>query len=159
MYIYIVQNLPTFVRIPDDELLAVMHEQLAEFGGLLGVARDSVRDPKDIVYRPVHSHILPPPWYRGRVVLIGDAAHTTTPHMASGAGIAIEDALVLAQELAESATVAAALEKFMRRRYERCRMIVESSRTLGEWEKAPGTPGADPVKLMAQSYRAMAEAI
>lgn len=159
MYIYIVQNLPTFVRIPDDELLTVMRDQLAEFGGLLGVARDSVHDPRDIVYRPVHSHILPPPWYRGRVVLVGDAAHTTTPHMAAGAGIAIEDSVVLAGELAAEDDVATALDRFMARRYERCRMIVDNSRTLGEWEKAPGTPGANPVKLMEQSYRALAEPI
>jgi hypothetical protein len=62
MYIYIVQNLPEFARLSDEELSKVMHEQLAEFGGLLGVARDSVKDVSDIVYRPIHSHILPPPW-------------------------------------------------------------------------------------------------
>jgi 2-polyprenyl-6-methoxyphenol hydroxylase-like FAD-dependent oxidoreductase len=38
-------------------------------------------------------------------VLIGDAAHTTTPHLASGAGIAIEDAIVLAEELASDQSV------------------------------------------------------
>lgn len=159
MYIYIVQNLPEFARLTDDELPKVMHEQLAEFGGLLGVARDSVKDVSDIVYRPIHSHILPPPWYRGRVVLIGDAAHTTTPHLASGAGIAVEDSIVLAQELAAADDLTAALPTFMNRRYDRCRMIVENSHTLGEWEKAPTAPGADPIKLIDQSYRAMAQPI
>jgi 2-polyprenyl-6-methoxyphenol hydroxylase-like FAD-dependent oxidoreductase len=159
MYIYIVQNLPEFARLADDELPKVMREQLAEFGGLLGVARDSVKDVRDIVYRPIHSQILPPPWYRGRIVLIGDAAHTTTPHLASGAGIAVEDSVVLAEELAANDGLAAALAKFMDRRYERCRLIVENSRTLGEWEKAPATPGADPIGLMNQSYRALAQPI
>jgi 2-polyprenyl-6-methoxyphenol hydroxylase-like FAD-dependent oxidoreductase len=159
MYIYIVQNLPEFVRLSDAELPRIMHEQLADFGGLLGVARDSVRDVGDIVYRPVHSHILPPPWYRGRVVLIGDAAHTTTPHLASGAGIAVEDSVVLAQELAAASDLSAALAKFMHRRYARCRLIVENSHTLGEWEKDPAAPGADPIALIAASYKALAEPI
>ena len=119
MYIYIVQNLPEWVRLSDEELPRVMHEQLADFGGLLGVARDSVRNVSDIVYRPVHSHILPPPWHRGRVVLVGDAAHTTTPHLASGAGIAVEDSVVLAQELSTTDDLATALSKFMTRRYDR----------------------------------------
>ncbi len=39
------------------------------------------------------------PWHVGRTVLIGDAAHATTPHLASGAGLAVEDALVLAEEI------------------------------------------------------------
>jgi 2-polyprenyl-6-methoxyphenol hydroxylase-like FAD-dependent oxidoreductase len=159
MYIYIVQNLPEFARLADDELPKVMHQQLAEFGGLLGVARDSVKDVSDIVYRPIHSHILPPPWYRGRVVLIGDAAHTTTPHLASGAGIAVEDSVVLAQELAATDDLSAALASFMDRRYERCRLIVSNSYTLGEWEKDPSAPGADPIGLMNQSYSALAQPI
>ena len=48
----------------------------------------------------MNSFLLPPPWHRGRVLVIGDAAHTTTPHLATGAGIAIEDAVVLAELLA-----------------------------------------------------------
>lgn len=159
MYIYIVQNLAEFRRLSDAELPVVMNEQLSDFGGLLGIARDSVRDVGDIVYRPIHSHIMPPPWFRGRVVLIGDAAHTTTPHLASGAGIAVEDAIVLAGELGKTDVLAAALSAFMTRRYERCRLIVENSHTLGEWEKSPSTPGADPIAMVAASYRALAQPI
>jgi 2-polyprenyl-6-methoxyphenol hydroxylase-like FAD-dependent oxidoreductase len=159
MYIYIVQNLPEFARLTDEELPKVMHQQLAEFGGLLGAARDSVKDVNDIVYRPIHSHIMPPPWYRGRVVLIGDAAHTTTPHLASGAGIAVEDSVVLAEELNATNDLSTALSKFMDRRYDRCRLIVSNSHTLGEWEKDPRMPGADPIGLMNQSYRALAQPI
>ena len=160
MYIYIVQNLPEFARLTDEELPKVMHQQLAEFGGMLGVARDSVKDVSDIVYRPIHSHILPPPWYRGRVVLIGDAAHTTTPHLASGAGIA-RGGFGGAGGGAGSAPPISrdALANFMGRRYERCRLIVENSHTLGEWEKDPNAPGADPIGLMNRSYHALAQPI
>jgi 2-polyprenyl-6-methoxyphenol hydroxylase-like FAD-dependent oxidoreductase len=66
------------------------------------------------------------------VVLIGDAAHPATPQLASGASIAIEDAVVLARLLAAGAPLAAVLGDFSARRYERCRMIVENSERLGE---------------------------
>jgi 2-polyprenyl-6-methoxyphenol hydroxylase-like FAD-dependent oxidoreductase len=38
------------------------------------------------------------PLHKGRVVLLGDAVHATTPRLGQGAGMAIEDALVLAEE-------------------------------------------------------------
>ena len=46
----------------------------------------------------------------------------------------------------------------MARRYERCRLVVENSFQLGEWEKAPNTPGADPVGVESQTVRALAQA-
>jgi 2-polyprenyl-6-methoxyphenol hydroxylase-like FAD-dependent oxidoreductase len=159
MYTYLVQNLQDFVRISDDQLPEVMREQLADFRGFLGSARDEINDPKAIVYRPITSHILPSPWYRGRVVLIGDAAHTTTPHMAAGAGIAVEDSIVLASLLQSEQSPLPALENFMTRRFERCRMVVANSFQLGEWEKNPNVPDADPVGMLDNSYRALAQPI
>jgi 2-polyprenyl-6-methoxyphenol hydroxylase-like FAD-dependent oxidoreductase len=157
MYIYLVQNLPTFIRISDAELPAVMREQLADFGGIIGALRDTIVNPNDIVYRPVTSSLLPPPWHRGRAILIGDAAHATTPHMAAGAGIAVEDSIVLAELLQSEPSVNSALEKFMTRRFERCRLVVENSYMLGEWEKVPDMPGADPAGVLDRSLKALAQ--
>jgi 2-polyprenyl-6-methoxyphenol hydroxylase-like FAD-dependent oxidoreductase len=157
MYIYLVQNLPAFVRISDAELPAVMREQLADFGGIIGALRDTIVNPNDIVYRPVNSSLLPPPWHKGRAILIGDAAHATTPHMAAGAGIAVEDSIVLAELLQSEPSVSSALEKFMTRRFERCRLVVENSYMLGEWEKVPDMPGADPAGVLDRSLKALAQ--
>jgi 2-polyprenyl-6-methoxyphenol hydroxylase-like FAD-dependent oxidoreductase len=157
MYIYLVQNLPTFVRIPDEELPAVMRGQLADFGGVIGALRDTIVDPSEIVYRPVTSKLMPAPWHRGRAILIGDAAHTTTPHMAAGAGIAIEDSIVLAELLQSERSLMTALERFMARRYERCQLVVENSRMLGEWEKVPDMIGADPAGVLDRSLKALAQ--
>ena len=72
-----------------------------------------------MVYRPVEAVLVPPPWYRGRVVLIGDAAHATSPHVGQRGAMAMEDALVLAEEITDNDLIAPALERFMGRRYER----------------------------------------
>lgn len=159
MYVFLVQNLAEPVRLTDQQLIDVMRAQLADFGGFLATARDEITEPEHVVYRPVQSHILPSPWYRGHVVLIGDAAHTATPQLASGAGIAIEDAIVLAQELRSEASVPSALEAFMTRRYERARLVVENSFQLGEWEKTPHVPNADPAGLTEKTVKAMAQPI
>ena len=63
----------------------------------VAVVRDGLDDKSDIVYTALEEVALPPPWHRGRVQLIGDAAHASLPHMAQGAAMAIEDALVLAE--------------------------------------------------------------
>ena len=102
--------------------------------------------------------VMPPPWYRGRVILIGDAAHTATPQLASGASIAIEDAVVLARHIRSDEPPETTLATFMQARYERCRMVVENSEQLCEWEKRPGTADHLVAGLVAESYRMLAQA-
>ena len=88
---------------------------------------------------------MPAPWHRGRVVLIGDTAHATTPHLAMGAGLAVEDGVVLADELDRAGddgsgrTLEHALSSFAQRRVERARGVVESSLRLGEIEQRGGS--------------------
>jgi 2-polyprenyl-6-methoxyphenol hydroxylase-like FAD-dependent oxidoreductase len=74
------------------------------------------------------------PWYKNRVIVIGDAAHATIPQLGSGAALAIEDAVVLTEELQKSNSVNDAFANFMNRRLQRCQMVVEASETLGQWE-------------------------
>ena len=159
MYIYLVQNVQGNPRLEPERWPALMRELLADFGGHIGEVRSRITDPARIVYRPVGSLLLPPPWYRGRAIVIGDAAHTAPPQLASGATIAIEDAIVLAEVLGAGLPLAAALEQFMARRYERCRIVVENSWQLGEWEKTPDAPGADPTALIQASMKALASPI
>jgi 2-polyprenyl-6-methoxyphenol hydroxylase-like FAD-dependent oxidoreductase len=157
MYIYFVQNLPEWIRLADDQLAPVLRELLADFGGVLAKARDEITDPAAIAYRPIASFIMPAPWYRGRVLLIGDAVHTTTPHMAAGAGIAVEDSVVLAELLAAGQSVPAVLEAFMTRRFERCRLVVQNSFQLGEFEKTPNAPRANPIPIEQETVRTLAQ--
>jgi len=111
-----------------------------------------------IVYRPLEGLLVPQPWSRGRVVLIGDAVHATTPHLASGACIGIEDAIVLADELARNSDQGLALKAFGERRWERCRMVVENSARLGEIE-IEGGDKAEHERIMRESLMALAQPV
>jgi len=53
--------------------------------------------------------------------------------------------------------VARALDKFMTRRFDRCRLVVENSFMLGEWEKVPNLPGVDPAGVLDRSLKALAQ--
>jgi 2-polyprenyl-6-methoxyphenol hydroxylase-like FAD-dependent oxidoreductase len=117
-----------------DDLLGALRAQLAPFGGHVPAVAEVLRPDVDL--RSLQALLVPPPWHRGRVLFIGDAVHTTTPHIAYGVGIAIEDSVVLAELLA-AGDVGAALGAFTARRWERCKLVVESSVQLGEWEQRP----------------------
>lgn len=159
MYIFLVQPIKGDPRIPEEKLAPTMRGLLADFGGPVAEVRDEVTRPEQIAYRPFASFLMTPPWHRGRVVLLGDAAHTPTPQMASGAGLAIEDTIVLSELLRGDAPLPEILDAFMERRYERCRMVVESSLQLSEWEKTPDAPDADPVGVLARANAALAAPI
>ncbi|XXG96085.1 hypothetical protein Hte_002363 [Hypoxylon texense] len=75
-----------------------------------------------------------PTYASGRVCIIGDAAHATTPWQGSGAGLAIEDAMVLGKLLGAVTSgeeVSAAMEAFSDVRRPRCQMVIDSSRGTG----------------------------
>lgn len=139
-YLFLTENRPDNAFVPADTHVEALRALLQRFPSptiQAVAARLSAQD--QIVYRPLEQMLLPRPWYRGRVVLIGDAVHATTPHLAAGAMIGMEDAIVLADELAAAASLPAALDAFQDRRWERCRMVVDGSGRLAEIELGHGT--------------------
>jgi FAD-dependent urate hydroxylase len=82
-------------------------------------------------------------WYRGRVVLLGDAAHAGPPHMGEGGCMAMEDALVLADVLRKADNVESALEAYVRRRRPRVDWVEEQSRAAAQaWVLPPALRNA-----------------
>ncbi|GAA4467096.1 FAD-dependent oxidoreductase [Nibrella saemangeumensis] len=121
--------------IPEDQLVDKLKSYMRAFPvPLVQELIEQVTDPKLVNYRPLETLKLPAPWYKNRVIVIGDAAHATIPQLGSGAALAIEDAVVLADELQKTETVEQAFANFMERRFQRCQMVVEASETLGQWE-------------------------
>lgn len=158
-YLFLTENSEQRRHIAESELAArlkdllvnnftapMVHELAAQVSG------------GSVVYRPLDGLLVPRPWYRGRVVLIGDAVHATTPHLASGACIGIEDAIVLAEEMGRHETVEAAFEAFQNRRWERCSMVVNNSARLGEIE-IEGGDKAEHASIMRESTIALGQAI
>jgi hypothetical protein len=64
---------------------------------------------------------------------------------------------VLSELTAIEAERAGALERYVERRYERCRLVVENSVQLGAWEQQPGHPAADPARLTRESWDVLRE--
>ncbi len=159
MYMFITEHLPRNDRVDPKDFPRRMSDLLEDFPApLLQQIRGRLGSNSQIVFRPLEQLLLPQPWHCGRVALIGDAVHATTPHLASGACIGIEDAIVLAEELARGESVEHALQAFEGRRWERCRMVVENSARLGEIEIAGGDK-EEHGRIMRESLMALAAPI
>ncbi|MFI9276026.1 FAD-dependent monooxygenase [Kitasatospora sp. NPDC052896] len=123
------------------------HRQLAErltgIEGPVAEALAEVTDPAAVVYSRISQVTVAAPWHVGRVVLAGDAAHASTPLLAQGAAMAIEDALVLAESLDAEAEVPAALAAWERRRRPRALWVQALSRAVLRQETGTPTTAAE----------------
>nr|WP_274637176.1 FAD-dependent oxidoreductase [Microbacterium bovistercoris] len=90
----------------------------------------AVEDSDDIIVRPYTFHNLPAPWHRGRILVIGDAAHTMSAHLGAGGVMALEDGVVLGQELAGDDDIDSALMRYARRRARRTFVAVDACRQM-----------------------------
>lgn len=121
--------------VTNAQLVADLKEHLAGFGGITGKVRDQhINADSVIVLRPEESLIAAAPWHRDRIVLLGDAVHAITPHLGQGAAQAIEDGVVLADVLARHDDPEIAFCEYAARRYDRCKLVVETSLNIAEWE-------------------------
>ncbi|MCZ2828829.1 FAD-dependent oxidoreductase [Modestobacter sp. VKM Ac-2986] len=135
LYAYIVEPAVDRSGMSPDEQLATMKELSQAYHGPWDEVRESLTDASQVNYTWFETHLLEEPWNRGRVVLIGDAAHTCPPTIAQGGAMALEDAAVLGGLLTERTTLDQELwDEFHRRRVDRARTVVEASNTLAQWQ-------------------------
>jgi naringenin degradation protein FdeE len=159
MYLFVTEDRPHNERIAPQHFAQMLADLLAPFPApLMQSIRAQINAQSQIVFRPLEGLLMPQPWFSGHVVLIGDTVHATTPHMASGACIGIEDAIVLAEELGRADTTVQALERFQARRWERCRMVVQNSGRLGDIEIASGDK-EEHGRIMRETLMALAAPI
>ena len=130
MYMFLVTPEPGQPRHDPARFGDLVTERMAGFTGLPGELRDSITGPDGIVYSPLSEVMLPLPWHRGRVVVLGDAAHACAPHITQGAGMALEDAVVLAELLATGMPVEQALSTLGERRWPRCKLVQDVSHQI-----------------------------
>jgi 2-polyprenyl-6-methoxyphenol hydroxylase-like FAD-dependent oxidoreductase len=124
MYIFhICAEAPDAV-FPRGDYPELFKARLAQYGSYVADVAASLDAGSDIVYSPIEPMLLPWPWFRGRVVIGGDAAHTFPPHLTQGAAMAAEDGYVLARELlADDIPVEARLMRYSQLRYARCGFV------------------------------------
>ena len=159
VYSFVLNPEPNPRRVPEADKPAFLRGLLSDFGGDMARIREGITDQSAIVQRPFEYALQPLPWHRGRVVLIGDAVHATTAHLASGAGISVEDGLVLAQELVRAeGDVPAAIAAFEQRRFDRCKLVVESSVGICRAQLQHAPPQEIGAR-MGRAMHALAEAI
>jgi 2-polyprenyl-6-methoxyphenol hydroxylase-like FAD-dependent oxidoreductase len=116
--------------------------RFAEFGAPVPAYLAALQCDEQLHFGPIEWVELDE-WYRGRVVLIGDAAHAGPPHMGEGGCMAMEDALVLAAVLRAEDSVESALEAYVRRRRPRADWVQEQSRAAAQaWVLPPAVRNA-----------------
>lgn len=102
----------------------LFRRRLAGYGSYVAEIAAALDSRSEIVYSPIEPLLLPWPWFCGRVVLGGDAAHTFPPHLTQGAAMAAEDGYVLAREaLADDVPLQERLLRYSQRRYARCAFV------------------------------------
>ncbi len=158
MYIYVTTPEPGNPRHAREGLAAKLRSRLAGCAPAIRALGEQIVDDGGVVYRPLEVTMAQGAWHRGRVVLLGDAAHTTTPHLGQGAAMAIEDSLVLADELSRHPDIVAALTAYRNRRFDRCAWIVQTSEAICRGQLGQG-PLIDNAKAGAEAFAITAEPI
>lgn len=158
MYIFTTVSLKDNPRVDASQSHAIYRDLLKDFSApIVAEVRARMQTPEQVIWRPFETVLLPSPWYRGRIVLIGDAAHSMTPHLTAGGGMAIEDAVVLAEVLGSDRPLPSALQAFMQRRFERVRQVCELSSAIC-WLEQADAPDAGKIYASTRAgYELIAE--
>jgi 2-polyprenyl-6-methoxyphenol hydroxylase-like FAD-dependent oxidoreductase len=137
----------------------LMYERSDGYGGTWGKIRETIGPDTDVSHTRIEWLLVDDPWFRGRVIVIGDAAHACPPLIAQGAAMCAEDAVVLAEIVTSGQPLARALPAFMTRRLPRVGLVVRNSMQLVRWEMdAEPHTDADVARTMSSTLGFLAAA-
>jgi 2-polyprenyl-6-methoxyphenol hydroxylase-like FAD-dependent oxidoreductase len=157
MYAFLVERAQDRSQVTDDEATRIMIDESRAYGGPWEAVRADLARGAHAHYTWFTQHVVEAPWNRGRVVIIGDAAHSCPPTIAQGAAQGLEDALVLSELLTTRPVVDDALwDEFHARRLPRARAVVEASAQLAQWQ-IDGVADADAGGLIFGIAKQMAQ--
>lgn len=157
LYAYVVEKNRDRASIPTESYAEEMRRITAAYGGAWPAITATITDPTKVNYTWFDRLLLEGSWHRGRVVLVGDAAHCCPPTLAQGAALSLEDAWVLVQMLTEADDWDEELfQAYFERRMPRVRPIVGASVQIGQWQ-LDGVRDADVPGLMARTMTTLRE--
>jgi len=137
-YCFAVANAPEGRQDPEFGRVERVRARFAELGGHVPELLDRLERPDQLIHNDL-ADLEQAPWYRGRVVLTGDAAHAVTPNMGQGAAMALESSAVLTEVLAERSGLTSSLARWQARRFDRVAFVRKQSRrigSIGHWQNA-----------------------
>ncbi|MET9773193.1 FAD-dependent oxidoreductase [Streptomyces sp. NPDC006367] len=157
LYAYVVEAGRDRASIPADAYADEMRRLASAYGGFWPEITAHITDPAKVNYTWFDRLLVEGSWHRGRVVLVGDAAHCCPPTLAQGAALSLEDAWVLAQMLTGTDDWDDALfQAYHERRIARVRPVVEASVQIGRWQ-LDGVRDADVPGLMGRTMTMLRE--
>ncbi|MFI1566561.1 FAD-dependent oxidoreductase [Streptomyces sp. NPDC020490] len=157
VYAYLVERARDRATLDPAAYADEMRALSAGYGGAWDEIRAALTDPDVVNYTWFDRHLVEGPWHRGRVVLVGDAAHCCPPTLAQGAAMSLEDALVLAELLTtRDEWDDRLLTDYHARRLPRVRMVVDASMQLATWLR-DGVRDADVPGLIGRTMTALKE--
>ncbi|MET8576085.1 FAD-dependent oxidoreductase [Streptomyces sp. NPDC005012] len=157
LYAYVVEANRDRASIPPESYAGEMRRLASAYGGFWPEITEHITDPARVNYTWFDRLLVEGSWHRGRVVLVGDAAHCCPPTLAQGAALSLEDAWVLTQLLTAADTWDdALLQAYYERRIARVRPVVEASVQIGRWQ-LDGVREADVPGLMGRTMTMLRE--
>lgn len=157
MYAFLVEKAQDRFGVSDEEATRIMLDESRAYGGPWNSIRADLEKGAHANYTWFTKHVVTAPWNRGRVVIIGDAAHSCPPTIAQGAAQGLEDAFVLTELLVGRDAVDQTLwDEFHARRLPRATAVVAASVQLGQWQ-IDGDRDADAGGLIFGIAQKMAE--
>jgi 2-polyprenyl-6-methoxyphenol hydroxylase-like FAD-dependent oxidoreductase len=150
-------------RVDPDEARAVVRSVLQRYvdqgSTMFAEVAERIDDEAQPIVAPYEWIWVEPPWHRGNVVLAGDAIHATTPNIGAAGGMAIEDGVVLGQEIERAGgDLEAGLQAYESRRYERAKLVVDASvEVMLRQQRVPREPDVE-ARIRANAIEKLAEA-
>ncbi|WP_405719734.1 FAD-dependent oxidoreductase [Streptomyces sp. NBC_01537] len=157
IYAYVVEGCRDRASIDPASYADEMRRLTQGYGGAWTEITRHITDPAKVNYTWFDRLLVEGSWHRGRVVLIGDAAHCCPPTLAQGAAMSLEDATVLAELLTSGRAWDDELfQAYYERRIPRVRTVVEASVQLGQWQ-LDGVRDADVPGLFGRTMTMLKE--
>ncbi len=157
LYAYVVEAKRDRASIPPETYSDEMRRLARAYGGVWPEIVEHITDPTEVNYTWFDKLLVEGSWHRGRVVLVGDAAHCCPPTIAQGAAQSLEDASVLAALLTSGRDWDDDLFRaYYERRIPRVRTVVEASVQIGQWQ-LNGVRDADVPGLIGRTMNILKE--